>query len=90
MESLDLLARVQNEARANRVLDIERRQTKPIIQGKFDGSVTGSWVKLSDNGSGIVNYNQKEYTTRPIGFTSIPAGTNVVLTFANGVYYSSW
>lgn len=72
------------------MLDVERRESKPIIQGKFEGSVSATWVKLQDNGSGIVNYNQKEYVTRPIGFTSIPAGSNVLLTFANGVYYSSW
>lgn len=77
-------------SQANRVVDLDRRENEPIIRGDFKGTVIGSWVKLDDNGSGIVQYNKKEYTTRPVGFTSIPAGTPVILTHADGVYFSSW
>lgn len=75
---------------ANRVADLDRQQNEPVIRGDFKGSVIGSWVKLDENGSGIVEYNKKQYKTRRTGFTSIPAGTKVVLTFAEGVYFSSW
>jgi hypothetical protein len=77
-------------SQANRVVDLERRETEPVIRGDFKGSVVGSWVKLDDNGSGVVQYNQKEYVTRPVGFTSIPSGTPVILTHADGVYFASW
>ena len=33
---------------------------------------------------------EQEYKTKRIGFTSIPAGTSVELSFGNGVYYSKW
>jgi hypothetical protein len=79
-----------NISNANRVVDLDRRQNEPIIRGDFKGSVVGSWVKLDDNGSGVVMYNKKQYTTRPVGFTSITAGTPVILTHADGVYFSTW
>jgi hypothetical protein len=77
-------------SQANRIVDLDRRENEPVVRGDFKGSVMGSWKKLADNGSGIVEYNKKEYVTRPVGFTSIPAGTPVMLTHANGVYFSNW
>lgn len=74
----------------NRLNEMERRQKGTSVKGDFDGSVAGSWVKLDSNGAGIVSYNGKEYTTIRLGFTSIPAGTAVELTFGNGYYYSKW
>ena len=73
-----------------RVLDLERLDSSELIEGDFEGSVTGKWVKLSPTGAGIVEYNSKLYTTKPIGFTSIPKGTAVEMTYAKGVYYSKW
>lgn len=75
---------------SNRILELERRQKNIAIEGDFDGSVTGSWVRLGSMGEGIVSYNNKEYATRPIGFISIPKGTEVELSFANGIYYSKY
>lgn len=60
------------------------------IKGDFEGSVTGYWVKIGDSGEGVVSYNNKEYTTKPIGFISIPKGTEVELSYANGIYYSKF
>jgi hypothetical protein len=74
----------------NRVEDLERRELSQTITGDFEGSVAGSWVRLDENGAGIVNYNDKEYVTKRVGFTSIPAGTAVELSFGNGIYYSKW
>ena len=74
----------------NRIEDLERRGSSRTVTGDFEGSVAGSWVRLDENGAGIVSYNDKEYVTKRIGFTSIPAGTAVELSFGNGIYYSKW
>lgn len=73
-----------------RITELERRAKSSIIKGDFEGSVTGSWVKLSEDGGGTVKYNDKKYTTVPIGFVSLPRGTAVELTYANGIYYSKF
>ena len=75
---------------ADRLVELERRSTGRIVVGDFDGSVTGRWVMLADSGAGIVSYNNKEYVTKPLGFTSIQAGKEVELSYANGIYYSKW
>lgn len=75
---------------ANRFLDLERRASDVTITGDFSGSVTGKWIRLGLRGEGIVSYNNKQYTTKPIGFTSVPAGKEVELSFANGIYYSKF
>ncbi len=75
---------------ANRLVDLEFRASDTTIQGDFVGSVTGKWIKLGSRGEGIVSYNNKQYPTKPIGFVSIPAGTEVELSYANGIYYSKF
>ena len=77
-------------SQANRFIELERRQKNVLIEGDFEGSVTGYWVKLGKMGEGIVSYNNKRYVTKPIGFISVPAGTEVELSFANGIYYSKY
>ena len=75
---------------ANRLVDLERLDSKQLIEGDFEGSVTGRWIRLDSTGAGIVEYDSKQYVTKPIGFTSLPAGTAVEMSFAKGVYYSKW
>ena len=75
---------------ANRLNTVERLTNGESISGDFEGSVTGYWVRLGSRGEGIVNYNNKEYVTKPIGFISIPGGTEVELSFADGIYYSKF
>lgn len=75
---------------ANRLNTVERLTNGESVSGDFEGSVTGYWVKLGTRGEGIVNYNNKDYVTKPIGFISIPGGTEVELSFANGIYYSKF
>ena len=87
MTLLDELIQTSN---AERLLQLERAEKGNVIEGDFEGSVTGYWVKLDSNGGGIVSYNKKIYITKPIGFTSLPAGTEVELSHANGVYYSKF
>jgi hypothetical protein len=85
-----LLAMLIEKSQADRLVELEYRASEVTIRGDFTGNVTGFWVKLGDNGEGIVSYNNKHYVTKPIGFTSIPAGTEVELSYANGVYYSKF
>ena len=75
---------------ANRINQLERLQEFDYFRGDFSGSVTGTWVRLGANGEGVVSYANKTYATKPIGFLSIPAGTEVELTFAKGIYYSNY
>ena len=86
MALADLLAL----SNANRFADLERREASSVVTGDFEGSVSGFWVRLDETGAGIVSYNDKEYVTKRLGFTSIPAGTAVELSFGNGAYYSKW
>ena len=74
----------------NRLADIEARESGQLYSGDFSGSVTGIWIKLDETGAGIVAYGDKEYKTSKIGAESIPKGTSVELTYANGIYYSKW
>ena len=75
---------------SNRLIDLDTKEQSTGVKGDFTGSVGGTWVRLDENGAGIVKYNDKEYVTRRLGFTSIPAGTAVELSFGNGIYYSKW
>lgn len=85
-----LLDDVKQIQAADRVAEVERRAKNVTVEGDFDGSVSGSWIRLREDGAGVVSYNNKEYVTKPIGFTSLPAGHPVQLSHANGVYFSSW
>ena len=82
--------RLKAISNANRLADLEFRASDTTIEGDFVGSVPGNWLRLGNNGEGVVKYNNKEYITKPIGFISIPEGTNVELSFANGIYYSKF
>lgn len=87
---MEILRRVKEISLANRLVDLEFRASDVTIKGDFEGSVTGYWVRLGLRGEGVVRYNSKEYVTQPIGFVSAPAGTEVELSYANGVYYSKF
>lgn len=85
-----LIDSVRETHAANRVAKVEQMSKKVDIKGDFEGSVTGSWVRLADNGAGVVNYNNKQYVTKPLGFTSIEPGRQVQMNYAKGIYYSQW
>ena len=87
---MSLINRLIEVSRVERMIQLERIEKGVLIEGDFEGSVTGSWVRLDENGAGIVSYNRKEYVTKPIGFTSLPAGSEVELSHANGIYYSKF
>lgn len=75
---------------AERIIDVERREKGFFVEGDFEGSVTGTWVRLDESGAGIVKFNNKEYVTETIGFVSVPKGTSVELSFADGTYFSKY
>ena len=87
---MSLLNDLKEVSDANRMIDLENRAKKINVQGDFQGSVTGTWVAIGPAGEGIVKYNDKTYKTDPLGFVSIPKGTKVELTHANGIYYSKY
>lgn len=87
---MDLLSETLNVNLAARVVELERREEGSRPRGDFDGSVTGYWLGLDNSGVGLVQFKGKKYKSRPIGFTSVPKGTEVELTHANGVYYSKF
>lgn len=75
---------------ANRMVDLERLSKSAKVDGDFTGSVTGAWLRLDQDGTGVVKYNSKEYKTVILGIASIPAGTPVELSYADGRYYSKF
>lgn len=75
---------------ANRAVDLERLANPTKVEGDFTGSVTGYWLRLDEDGTGVVKYNSKEYKTVILGIASIPAGTPVELSYADGRYYSKF
>ena len=85
MNLVDTLVQTSN---AERIFQLERRAKGNVIEGDFEGNVTGYWVGLDSTGARLVSYNKKKYITKPIGFTSLPRGVEVELSHANGVYYS--
>lgn len=87
---MSILTSLTQISSANRIVDLEFRNSDTTIVGDFVGSVTGTWVRLGESGEGIVSYNNKNYVTVPIGFISIPKGTELELSYANGVYYSKF
>lgn len=87
---MSLLETATRTSRANRVAEIERREEGGFAQGDFEGSVTGFWQRLDQTGVGIVNYKGKDYKVKPIGFVSLPQGSEVELTHAKGTYYAKF
>lgn len=73
--------------------EIERRSDgAPIPGGGAVGnaSVRATWVRLDNSGAGIVSYQGKEYVVVPRGAASIPQGTTVMLSYADGLYFADF
>jgi len=87
---MDLLNSLRQVSAAERLIQLERLDKNEVISGDFEGNVKGIWVKLDEDGTGIVSFNDKKYHTKPLGITSITQGTEVELSFANGIYYSKY
>ena len=77
-------------AEANSLVARDKRQKYETSIADFEGVAQGTWVGLTDKGSGLVEYRGKLYTTVPEGRYSIPAGTRVSLEFRKGSYISFW
>ena len=76
--------------KANRLVELQAIEENDGIPGDFKGSVTGVWVKLDLDGTGVVKYNDKLYKTQVLGIASIPAGSYVEMSHAGGTYYSTF
>ena len=85
-----MLNELIEKSNLNRFADLERLESAGQLSGDFTGSVAGTWSRLDESGAAVVKHNDKEYYARRIGFTSIPAGQAVELSFGNGVYYANW
>ena len=84
-----LMAALQ-EHKVRRMLEVERRSEGAETRGDFTGSVKAAWVRLDEKGAGIALYKGREYKTRSIGFSSLPKGSVVELSYAKGVYFASF
>ena len=87
---MSALSSAMQEYQARRMLEMERRSEGAEIKGDFEGSVKGSWLRLDEGGAGVVLYKSREYKVRSIGFTSLPKGSVVELSYAKGVYFASF
>lgn len=87
---MELLGELTVISDAERAFDLERLSKRTLVKGDFEGSVTGHWVILDEEGAGVVEFNSKKYHTETIGFVSLPKGTAVELSFADGTYYSKY
>ena len=87
---LELITQLKAVSVAERIAAVEAREKGWQVKGDFEGSVTGSWVTLNESGAGVVKFNNKKYITQNIGFVSLPKGTAVELSFADGTYFSKY
>ena len=87
MDALTLALELNN---AERMVELERREAGVKVTGDFEGSVTGYWVRLDESGAGVVEYNGKYYKVKSLGFTSASKGTEVELSYAQGIYYAKF
>lgn len=85
-----LLPKIIEMQQASRVYEMERLLESEGPKGDFEGSVTGYWVRLQEDGTGLVSYRGKEYATKMLGSTSLKPGAEVELTYAKSIYYSKW
>ena len=81
---------LRDSSAAERMVSLERMEKGYSVEGDFEGNVTGSWVRLDESGAGVVRFNHKEYKTENIGFVSLPKGTMVELSYADGKYFSKY
>lgn len=87
---MNALNAAMQEHQARRMLEMERRSEGAEVRGDFEGSVKASWVRLDQGGAGIALYRGKEYKVRSVGFTSLPKGSIVELSYAKGVYFANF
>ena len=89
---MSLLDELMDTSRRDRIDHLEEYVVKGNqLKGDFEGSVTGIWQRFdAETGGGVVSYKNKEYLTKPIGFTALPAGTPIEMTHTNGIYYTKF
>lgn len=91
--SLAKLSRqIQQVTDEQRQLELQARETNLVMgsqmKGDIDGVVVGEWQRLNEDGTGSVNYNDKEYKTVPLKLYSTTKGKKVQMIYEKGTYYS--
>ncbi len=91
-ELMRLAAMIAKVSAANRELEVQARKNDLIMgseyPGDFKGNVIGEWVRLNEDGTGTVSYNEKEYNTIPLKQYSTIQGKKVQMIYEKGRYYS--
>ena len=86
----DQVLNLMELAAANQVVAEEKRRNREVSIADFEGVVQGRWMKLQEDGSGVVEYKSKQYVIIPRGNKSIPAGYKVNLEYSKGYYIATW
>lgn len=86
----DLIARTELASATERILEIEDRESRDLIKNDWVGTRRGTWVRLTDQGTGIVTVEGKEYVCVIRAARSIRAGTFVDVFSSEGQYIASW
>ena len=87
MTAIDM---AMKEFNMRRVEETMRRAEGAEVKGDFEGSVVGKWQRLGEDGAGVVLYKGRNYPVRSIGFSSLPRGATVELTYAKGQYFAKF
>lgn len=91
--ALDKLAsKIRDVMRENRQSELRQRNQDLIMGAQMSGdiksTVIGEWVKLEEDGTGIVSYRDKNYKTVPLKMYSTRGGKKVEMIYDKGVYYT--
>lgn len=87
-----LASKIRDVMRENRQSELRQRNQDLIMGAQMSGdiktTVIGEWVKLEEDGTGIVSYRDKNYKTVPLKMYSTRSGQKVEMIYDKGVYYT--
>lgn len=87
-----LASKIRDVMRENRQSELRQRNQDLIMGAQMSGdiksTVIGEWVKLEEDGTGIVSYRDKNYKTVPLKMYSTRGGKKVEMIYDKGVYYT--
>ena len=87
-----LASKIRDVMRENRQSELRQRNQDLIMGAQMSGdiksTVIGEWVKLEEDGTGIVSYSDKNYKTVPLKMYSTRGGKKVEMIYDKGVYYT--
>lgn len=87
-----LASKIRDVMRENRQSELRQRNQDLIMGAQMSGdiksTVIGEWVRLEEDGTGIVSYSDKNYKTVPLKMYSTRGGKKVEMIYDKGVYYT--